>query len=525
MTADDAGTSKRVSAPAVLGAVFVIATCGLIYELIAGTAASYLLGDSVTQFSTVIGVYLFAMGIGSWLSRFVEKNVIARFIEIEIGVALIGGSSAAMLFLAFSNTSFFRPLLYGLVLVIGILVGLEIPLLMRILKDRYDLKELVARVLTADYLGALLASLAFPMLLMPRLGLVRGSFAVGFINAAVAVACTWVFASALPRPRQAIYLRIEAIIAVLLLGAGMFASERLTTLAEESTFSDPIVFAESSPYQRVVITRSANSMQLFINGNLQFASADEHRYHEALVHPAAGVLTAARLKRVLILGGGDGLGLREVLRYPAVEKVVLVDLDPLMTRISRDHELISKLNERSLWDPRVEVVNDDAFVWIADPARAGEPKYDLVIADFPDPSSFTLGKLYTAYFYRTLMGSMAPDGMLAVQATSPVLARRSYWCVATTLEAAGFFVRGYHTSVPSFGEWGYFLASPRAFDVPDRLAELPGGAELPLRFLTTELLPSLFLFPRDMARTPAEANRLNNQILVQYYEEEWNRWK
>lgn len=509
--------NDRVSAPAVLCAVFIIATCGLIYELIAGTAASFVLGDSVTQFSTVIGVYLFAMGVGSWVSKSIEKNVVARFIEIEIAVALLGGCSAAVLFLAFAHLSFFRLVLYGLVFFIGALVGLEIPLLMRILKDRYDLRELVARVLTADYLGALLASLAFPMFLMPRLGLVRGAFAVGILNALVAVVSTYLFAGAMTRPRQAIFLRVESIALLLFLGTGFFMSERLTTLAEEAQFQDPIVFAKNSEYQRVVVTQGKSSFQLFINGNLQFASADEHRYHEPLVHPAFSIAGPERVRSVLILGGGDGLALREVLKYRGVERVTLVDLDPLMTEIARDLPLLSALNEKAIFDPRVTVVNQDAFIWAGLPERASET-WDVVIADFPDPSSFSLGKLYSKFFYEKVARLMGPEAVFVIQSTSPVLARRSYWCVAATLEAAGFFTRGFHASVPSFGEWGYFVAAKKQFDPPEKLAEIP------LRFLTAEVMRSLFIFPADMSRVDAEINRLNNQVLVQYYEEEWGRW-
>ena len=156
--------------------VIIIATCGLIYELLAGTLASYVLGDSVTQFSLIIGIYLFAMGVGSWLSRFVENNIAERFIEIELAVAILGGVSAPLLFLSFASLSFFSIILYSVVFGIGTLVGLEIPLLMRILKDELDFKELVARVLALDYVGALAASILFPIFLVPTLGLVSHLF-------------------------------------------------------------------------------------------------------------------------------------------------------------------------------------------------------------------------------------------------------------------------------------------------------------------------------------------------------------
>lgn len=508
----------RVSAPAVLLAVFAIGTCGLIYELIAGTLASYVLGDSVTQFSTIIGVYLFAMGVGAWLSSYVVKNVVASFIEIEIAVGLIGGASSAVLFFAFANVSFFHVVLYGLVLLIGILVGLEIPLLMRILKGRYDLKDLVSRVLTADYLGALVASLAFPLFLVPKLGLVRGAFAVGCLNAVVAIWCTHLLADALGRPRLVWLLRAEAYATLFVLAIGLWQSDRITNLAEDALFADPIVYAKTTPYQRIVITRGRTSFQLYINGNLQLTSADEHRYHEALVHPPLAVYaerTGRPPRRVLVLGGGDGLALRELVGYPEIEKITLVDLDPVMTELARSLSLLAEQNQHALEDPRVEVVNADAMIWLQNETR--EP-YDAILVDFPDPNSFSLGKLYTTRFYRLMSRFLTEDGVAVVQATSPIYARRSFWCVATTMEAAGFSVRGYHAAVPSFGEWGYILASRRAFDVPRTLPKRP------LRFLNEAMMPTMFVFGADTSRVPAEVNRLNNQVLVAYYDEEWSRW-
>ena len=139
---------------ALLASVFVIAACGLLYELAAGALASYVLGDSVLQFSTVIGTYLFAMGVGSWLSRYIENHLAAHFLRIELLVALVGGLLPAVLFLAnVYLAGAFRPLLYGMVWLVGAMVGLEIPLVMRLLKRNVALKDLVSQVLTFDYLA------------------------------------------------------------------------------------------------------------------------------------------------------------------------------------------------------------------------------------------------------------------------------------------------------------------------------------------------------------------------------------
>jgi spermidine synthase len=502
-------------APLVYVTVLVIATCGLVYELVAGTLASYVLGDSVTQFSTVIGVYLSAMGLGAWLSRFVQRGLARRFVEVEYAVALVGGVSAPLLFLVFGYlTPAFRVVLYAIVLLVGTLVGLEIPLVLRLLREAVEFKELVAKVLTFDYLGALVASLLFPILLVPHLGLVRTSLLFGLANAAVGLWSTWVFA---PLLGPTAGLRAKGVALIVLLTVGFAYGERLTDYAEEALYADEIVLARSTRYQRLVITRAGPHFQLFLNGNLQFSSADEYRYHEALAHPAMALRPDAR--RVLVLGGGDGLAVREVLRHPQVGEVLLVDLDPGMTRLALDNPLLAELNRRALHDPRVRIVNADAFVFLGE-AAAGRTQpglFDVALVDFPDPHNFSLGKLYTSRFYATLRARLEPEGVVAVQSTSPMFARRSFWCINRTLEAAGFVVRPYHALVPSFGEWGFALAMQHPFEPPRSV--LPG-----LRYLDDATLASLFVLGPDMARLEAEVNRLNNQALVRYYEAEWRAW-
>jgi len=506
--------SEPVAKPAsgqgglLLVTALVIAVCGLVYELLAGTLASYLLGDSVFQFSTVIGVYLSAMGAGSWLSGHIDRQPARRFVEVELAVAVVGGFAAPVLFFAFAHLAAFRLLLYLFVVAVGILVGLEIPLLLRVLRDRYRFKDLIARVLTADYAGALVASLLFPIFLVPRLGLVRTGLAFGLINAAVAYWSTHLLADALPNPRP---LRWAATAVLVALAAGLAGAGQLTTLAEEGAYADEILFAESTPYQRIVITQGRAGFQLFLNGNLQFSSADEHRYHEALVHPAMALAPGAR--RVLVLGGGDGLAARELLKYPDVQ-VDLVELDPAMIELAKRFPLLRELNQGSFLSPRVHVHIDDAYRWL----QADHGRFDAAIVDFPDPNSFSLGKLYTSYFYGLLRRSLAPGAPLVVQSTSPLMARKSFWCVAQTLEAAGFSTHAYHVAVPSFGEWGFVLAEDRPFDPPTHLAAVP------LRYLNDSFLPTLFVFPTDMGRVPVDVNRLDNQILVQYYDAEWKRW-
>jgi spermidine synthase len=501
---------------ALLASVFVVAACGLVYELAAGALASYLLGDSVLQFSTVIGAYLFAMGLGSWLSRHVERQLVAVFLRVELLVGVIGGLMPAALFAAHASlpagaTAPFRVLLYALVGLVGVLVGLEIPLVMRILKrhfsERYALRELVSQVLTFDYLGALVVALAFPLLFVPHLGLVRTGIFFGLMNAAVAVWALWLFRAELRR--FGAHAAACALVVAALVGS-LAAADTMTTWAEDRFYGENVILRETSDYQRVVVTSGPAGVRLFLNGNLQFHSRDEYRYHEALVHPAMAAHGAPR--RVLVLGGGDGLAAREILKYPSVRELTLVDLDPRITRLFAHEPLLAQLNAGALNDPRVKVVNADAFGWLEQHADS----FDVIVVDFPDPTNFALGKLYTTSFYALVDQHLAGGGYAVVQTSSPLIARKSFWTVAATLEAAGLTTTPYHAHVPSFGEWGFIVAGRRPWRMP---SALPAG----LRFVTLEGLPALLDFPPDMARVEAEPNRLSNQTLVHTFEAEWGQ--
>jgi spermidine synthase len=492
--------------------VFIVATCGLVYELLAGTLGSYLLGDSVTQFSLVIGLYLSAMGVGAWLSRRLVKGLARRFVEIELGVALVGGLSAPVLFIAFGETASFQLVLLAFVFAIGTLVGLEIPLIMRILEGTVSFKDLVSRVLTFDYIGALAAAVMFPLVLVPQLGLVRTSLLMGTLNAGVALWGTWLLGDRLGKARFGVRVRAALVVVGMIVCLGF--ADRFTTWAEDAMYADPVVYTETSPYQRLLVTRGRAGFNLFLNGNLQFASADEYRYHEALVHPAM-IASDAPPRRVLILGGGDGLALREVLAHPSVEHVTLVDLDPAMTGLGKRFPPLAELSRHSLEDRRVRVVNEDAMIWIEENPET----WDAIIIDFPDPNTYALAKLYTKLFYTRAKARLAPGGAMAVQATSPLFARRAFWCVIETMRAAGLAVHAYQVPVPSFGVWGFALAKQAPFDPPRR------PPNVALRFLNEAALVAMFELPADMTPVPVDVNQLDNQVLVRYYEREWRRWQ
>jgi len=508
-----------------LGSIFLIAICALIYELIAGAVSSYLLGSSVTHFSLVIGLFLSAMGVGAYLTRFVRGDLLERFVQIEMLIGLIGGTSSLSLFFAFT----YAERLYMSVMVcvaglIGALVGMEIPLIIRVLEERKGaLRLTVANVMAVDYIGSLIASLAFPLIFVPYFGLMRTAFAFGLLNMLVAWVGIAKFRASFKRPQLNITL---CALITALLTAGFIGSGQLVSLMEEKVYPDKVIYAKDSAFQRIILTHWRQDTRLFLNGALQFSSVDEHRYHEALVHPV--MRRAQRHAEVLILGGGDGLAAREVFKYPEVRRVDLVDLDPEVTSLFSTRDNLTQLNRNALKDPRLTVHNMDASLFL----KASERSWDVVIIDLPDPESFDIGRLYSVEHFAEVSRRLRPGGALVVQSTSPFFARQAFWCVAETLkqtptvgpEGVGkLYVRPYHLNVPSFGEWGFILASASERGLRAPSAELSALPET--RFLTTESEEAMFVFPKDIsAPTEVEVNRLNSQSLVRYYRDSYNQF-
>jgi len=492
-----------------LFAVFTIATCGLVYELVAGTLASYLLGDSVKQFSFIIGVYLFSMGVGSYFSKFLTKNMLNTFVEIEILVGLIGGLSSVVLFMLFESVYSFQFILYLLVFVTGCLVGLEIPLLMNILKDKVEFRDLVSNVFTFDYIGALLASILFPLVLVPQLGIMGTSLFFGMINISIAIALCFLLKSEL---KKVYLLRAKAIASFVLLFVVYLFSNTILSYSEGKMYGENIIYSNSTQYQRIVLTHNKSDYRLYLNNNLQFSSTDEYRYHEALVHPAMSM--AKQVDNVLVLGGGDGLAVREILKYAEVKNVTIVDLDEGMTKLFKTNKILTDFNHNSLNNSKVKVYNQDAFIW----AKNSKSKFDVVIIDFPDPSNYSLGKLYSLNFYSTLKGILASDAVVVVQTTSPYFAPKSFWCINKTLMEVFPQVDAYHAYVPSFGEWGFSIAMnsfETNFNKVNRQVE-------GLRFYNFQF-DKFNYFSKDMISKDIEINRLDNQILVRYFDEEWGK--
>lgn len=504
----------RLARAALLATVFVCAACGLVYELSLVTLGSYLIGDTAAQASITLSVMVCSMGLGALVAKPLRSRAAAAFVAVELALAVVGGLSVAALYASYAWLNIYTGTLVLAAAVIGMLVGAEIPLLMELLQDirEQEASSAVADLFAADYVGALLGGLAFPFLLLPVFGQIRGSLVVGVVNAVAGLALAFFFFRD-KMTRGARHALIAATVAVAcgLTGSYLYA-DRFEATAQQALFAHPIVWQTRTPYQQIVLTESfspfaTTDTRLYLNGGLQFSSIDEYRYHEALVHP---VLSGPR-RAVLVLGGGDGLALREILRYPDIAQVTLVELDPAMIDLARTDDRLTDLNHRAFDDPRVTVVNADAFAWL----RSAPGLFDAVIVDLPDPDQTSVAKLYSQEFYAMAAHVLAPGARMVVQSGSPFFAPRSFWTIDATLRSAGLRTTPYHVDVPSFGDWGFVLASATAPPTPTLRS--PG----PLRSLDDTTLTAATVFPPDRRAVDPEVSTLMHPVILDLQRQEW----
>lgn len=524
--------NKRYKVSILLTSVFIIAICGILYELLISTITTYFQGSSILHFSLVIGLFLSFMGVGAYLSKYLERNLLEWFIIFEIILGLVGGLSTFLLYTAFSLTPYFYGIAFCLIAVLGSLIGIEIPILTRIVRQYEDLKQSLADVLSFDYLGALIASVVFPLLLLPVLGTMRTAFVIGMLNLSVAIMNVWIFRQELKKHLRLLSISIGL---MLLMTGGLIYSFQLISFFEQFLYRDEILLTRQSAYQRIVLTKWNNDVRLFIDGNLQFSSRDEYRYHEPLVHLPMAL--TQHPERILVLGGGDGLVARELFKHPEVSHIDLVDLDPEITKLGQEHPFFIQLNENAMNHPALSIYNQDAYKFVEESSDI----YDLVIIDLPDPNNESLGKLYSVEFYGLLKKRMAAGGVVVTQSTSPYYAPKAFWCIHRSIEEVFKVAMPYTVNVPSFGQWGFNLA----INFPDKLHRLPANSEelveiclpklnkrlfvenngLSFRYLNPQSLAHLFSFDGDTQEVEVETNHLDNQLLVRYYEESWKNWR
>ncbi len=532
--------------------LFIMASCGISYEYTFSKISSDILGNSVKQWAIIIGLMMLFMGIGSDFQKyFSNKKMLDKFIFMEMILGLIGGfGSIGLLYIFGVSRDHFLLVHYFIIISVGFLIGLEIPLLSRI-NEQYtkELKFNIGNILKMDYIGSFAGALIWTFILPKFFSLIETSFFLGILNLLVSL-ITLVYFRKIIKSFKLFALGIT--LCIILLSYGFINSNNWTIYAEQKLFQDKIVFAKTSKYQHIVITKNNQNFYCYINGNLQFSSKDEHIYHEMLVHPAMNL--AYRRDKVLILGGGDGLALREILKYQDVKEVTLVDLDPMMTDLAKNDPLFKKLNSSSLNDSRVKiiknnylvdetneeviriknklnkeqadikvnVVNLDAYKFLSQI----DDLYDLVIIDFPDPNNLELAKLYSAGFYTNLYKKLTKYGVIVQQSTSPIHAKEAFLCIGRTINSSGFNAAAYHTYIPSFGDWGFWLGVKSEY-IADKTVwkskiEALENFKVPTKFLDQKVLKASLVFGKNSLKTKnQDINTITTNNVFHYYEKAW----
>ena len=548
-------TNRFRFARAFLGiSMLIMGGCGIIYEYTLGVLGNNLIGSSHEQIFVIIGIMMFAMGVGTVLQKQLVGSLLDKFLGLQLALGLVGGVSTLVIYTAYVEMATYLVVLYAFSFAIGVLIGLEIPVLIRI-NDEYSrsLRTNLAEILSMDYIGALIGALLFAYVLLSRVSVGRIGVTLGIVNTTVAFLGLLYF---WPLVRRRHFLLGTSVTCLSLLGLAFFRVDGYMASLEQRCYRDPIVLRETSPYQHLVLTQRDERINFYINGHLQFSSRDEVIYHEMLVHPP--MIQARSRSHVLILGGGDGLALREVLRYADVDSVTLVDIDPVVVKLFATVPELVELNRASFHDARVHTItasgvspgeevsvfrqtqlaarliddtnielgkvrvfNIDADLFV----REIGDEYDVVIIDFPDPSSLDLSKLYSVDFYRALAQHLAPGAVVSIQSSSPFYARAAFLAIGRTLEGAGYKTLPYHENVPSFGEWGWHLAWIGGESEAERLADLRGTSELPVdtAYLTPEIVGGAFSFGKDWLKSE-ESLRPNTKlfpVLASYYRRGW----
>jgi spermidine synthase len=490
-----------------LAAVAACAACGIVYELALLTLSTSLNGGGIVATSLIVAGYIAALGAGALLVKPLLHWAAITFVAVEALLAIVGGLSAAALYVMFSFIGGSLLVLALGTALIGALVGAEVPLLMTLLQrgrtaGATDTGRTLANLNAADYLGALIGGLAWPFVLLPHLGMIRGAAATGIINLLAAAVVSVFLLRRVVRTRQLITALGALGLALVLLATLLVRAQDIETTSRQRLYADPIIAWRQSAYQEIVVTRRGNDMRLYLDGGLQFSTRDEYRYTESLVYPALG----AGAHSVLVLGGGDGLAARELLRAPGVDKIVQVELDPAVIELARS--TMRYANGGSLDNPRVHVITADAMKWLRDTTS---PSFDAIIVDLPDPDTPVLGRLYSSEFYTLVSRALAPGGLMVVQSGSPYSTPIAFWRTISTITAAGYAVTPYHVYVPTFGDWGFALAR-RGDEAPRPTISHTAP---PLRFLNPSVLDAATVFAPDVRPRPLEPSTLEHPRVVE----------
>ncbi|MTI20536.1 polyamine aminopropyltransferase [Fulvivirga sp. RKSG066] len=495
-------------------AIFATGFSGVVAEYILSTLATYFLGNSILQWIMIISLMLFSMGLGSRISKVFQTDLLKKFLLIEFTLSFLVSFSPLLVYTASAYTSAYGILIYVLAISIGLLIGMEVPLVIRMNNKFEKLRYNISSILENDYYGSLLGGVFFAFIGLPLLGLMYTPFVLGFINLVVSIMLVIGLWDIIVQKDKKVILTAGTTIMCLLI-TGLLVAKPIILFGEQSKYQDKVVYSEQTPYQRIVITQWKDDHWLYLNGNQQLCTRDEIMYHEPLVHPAMKL--HPRPKNVLVLGGGDGCAVREILKYNSVDSIKLVDLDPAMTTLGQTHPILTSLNNNALNNSKVEIINTDGFSLI----QNDESYYDVIIIDLPDPRSVELGRLYSYEFYRSCFRRLRPQGVIVTQAGSPYFATRAFLSVVETMKEAGFTTQPMHNQVITMGEWGWSLGQKQSphKDLKAILQQLD-FAEIDTKWINNEAMQLMTSFGKDTylwSKDTVKVNRIHDPVLYKYY--------
>ncbi|MFY0626045.1 MAG: polyamine aminopropyltransferase [Reichenbachiella sp.] len=495
-------------------ALFATGMSGIVAEYILSTLATYFLGDSVMQWTMILSIMLFSMGLGSRISKVFTQNLLQKFIFIEFILSLL---TAFVSIIAYSVSAYYgNPglIIYVMSIVIGLLIGMEIPLVIRLNDEFEELRVNVSSIMEKDYYGSLLGGVFFAFVGLPYLGLTYTPFVLGMINFIVACTLILILGKTFNQlMKRKVYLSGFGVF--LLISAGFVFAKPIIHHGETVRYKDKVVYEEQSKYQKIVITQSKGDFWLFINGNQQLSSVDEVMYHEPLVHPVMKLLKQPT--NILVMGGGDGGAVREILKYPSVKKIKLVDLDPAMTALGQEHELLIEMNQGAMKSPKLTILNEDGFNFL----ESNKEYFDAIIVDLPDPKSIELGRLYSFEFYKLCHNRLRKNGVLITQAGSPYYAADAFKCIDKTMAEAGFATAPLHNQVVTLGEWGWILGA-KNFEKENLKKSLQSlsFSDIQTRWINQEAMTLVTSFGKEVFGQDSASigiNRIHNPVLYKYY--------
>jgi spermidine synthase len=489
--------------------IFIAGLCSIVYELLISATATYFLGDGVRQFSILIGIYLFSMGIGAYVSQFFKTKPLESFIQIEFLLGLIGGISVPLLYFLFVNVSpgSLQILCLVIMFFIGLLTGMEVPLL-SFLNEDGNYKNNLSNILSLDYIGGLIATLIFPFILLPYLGLFYSGLIFGIINILLGL---WI---SLMQKKKLDKVSLFGLFSLIFLILITVFSSYFLKIWDEKIYKNPIVENIQTEFQKIVITKKQDDVRLFLNRSIQFSSLDEHRYHELLVHVPMTI--HPKPKTVLILGGGENLASREVLKHLDVLAIDVVDIDSTIFYLSKHNELLLNINKGASKNPKVKLIVDDAFIFL----KNNFSKYDVIISDLPDPSNDAIARLYSKQFFMLVKRNLDENGIFVTQSGEIYYSNQAFSCIKNTLDEVFEYSKTYQTYIPSFGNWGFIIAANSDFN-ENKHRTLPND----LKYLTEGEMLNSFVFPKDVTIKETKINTIDNPVILDYFLNDWSKWK